>query len=283
MSSQLKHSKKKNVALLYEFLVRSLARAMVERDETAGRRASALVSRFFREGSPLREELSVFEAVLSARGLSESGARRVISEARQAARELDRAGIDAEKGRLVGEMNRRLGRDVFTRHRIDEYKLLASLHVLLDPSGPLHERVSRTAELEEGLVRNMTSRRESPQLSTGADRLVCSIAAKKFQERYGTSLSPRQRKLLDRFVRSDVTGDKRPLVELLERERADMRRTLSGALVDRAVSGDPVMRDRMVEAAGKLRELDVSSPTPETVQEAMLFQRLCEEIESGEE
>jgi hypothetical protein len=284
MASTFNHNKKRNSALVYEFLVRHMGRTMIEKDLDAYRRTYEVARRYFGSGAYLAKELELFDVIRAARGLSERSARRVLEEVLSHASRLDRRTVEIKKSNLIKELNYSFGRDFFSRYRVPEYRLLASVQLLINATGAgttLRERVENIVQLEESVVRYMMSTDPvaGPQAPDQVDRLVCALAAKKFQERYGDALNAPQKSLLERYVRSIVTGDQSRLTDHLESERRRISGVIDGpARSLREVKEDSVMRERLAEASSRLRELRTSEPDGSIVQEMMLYQKLVEEL-----
>lgn len=280
MSLNFKHQKRKNTGLVYEFTVRQMARQLVDRDVRGYRRTYDVARRHFGPGSYLSKELELFNVVRSSRGLPEAAARKVLQEVMAHAARLDGTHLEANKWALVRDANREFGRDFFSKHRVPEYRLLASLQLLFNSAraANLRERVESIKHLEEAVVRYMTTPEcEVPRDARQVDRLVLELAAGKFQEKYGKSLLPQQKKLLECYVRSIVTGSTDRLTAAMEAEVSRVKLALSEATRAEEVVSDHVMRERLSEARTKLEGVK-GSASAEAVQELMLYQRLVEEL-----
>lgn len=282
----LKHRKKRNVGLVYEFLLRKMSERMLEGDGDGFAEAVDVARRFFSEGMPLARERELFETVRTARGLDGPAARRVLSEVLEASRSLDAEETERQKSLLIGEVNRRFGRDFFARYRLPEYRLLASIQLALD--GARGRRLSEAADrvrLEEALVGYMASSADALpadlQAEGRVDGTVYRLALKKFDDRYGRNLGPRQKKVLGEYVRFLHTGDRRRFLGFLGEQRGLVRAALSQGARLEEVRKDPVMAERLQEAAAKLRSLEPSTEDS-AVSEMLLFARLAEELESDE-
>ena len=132
---------------------------------------------------------------------------------------------------------------------------------------------------KEGVVRFMTTPESQPLAddSPKVDRLVLSLAAKKFQERYGQTLNEDQKKLLDQYARSIVTGDTGRLTRHLDTEHQRVSESIDRARSLTEVQQDPVMAQRLSEARTKLEVLK-GQQSGDVVQEMMLYQKLVAEL-----
>ena len=281
-----KHNKKRDTGLVYEFLVRKLSQTMVEHDQAGYARTLEIVRKYYGEGTPLAEERELFDVVRNARGLSEAAARRVLAEVQRHAQGMDDKLLDIKKSNLIKEINYAFGRDFFSNHRIPEYRLLASIQMVIDAARTqtrLTESVSKI-QLEEGLVKYMMSRgsfAETVTPKSEIDAVVMAMVAKRFEEKYSKTLGPAQKVLLEKFIRFQVTGDGVPLQKFVMEEAGRIGKILDRALAMTEVTSDKAMLEKLTEA--KKNFLVVSTFTKEQlVEEVMMYQKLAEEVESDE-
>ncbi len=282
MGSQFKHRKKRNSGLIYEFLVRRLSRAMVDKDKMASQKTLEILRKYFADGTVLAEEREVFEVIRKARGLTEAAARRILAEVQKAVRKMDARKIDIKKSNLIKEINYAFGQGFFNEHRVPEYRLLASIQMMVDAcrtGGILTESVAEI-QLEEGLVQYMTTKGEysvRQPTQSDVDALVMRMVAKRFEEKYSKSLIPSQKVLLEKYMRSQITGDHESLYKIIDGEIKRVKESLERASIMKEVREDPAMMEKLSEVCERI---DKGKSLDETVQDLMLYQKLIEEIES---
>jgi len=177
------------------------------------------------------------------------------------------------------------GKDFFSAHRVPEYRLLASIQLLLDQSegSRLDERVS-AIKIEESLVNYMIFKNEAvPKASANkeVDNLVCSLAAKRFQETYRNTLSRGQKNMLSKFMGLGLAGDKTRMSKFLNEQRQLLLASLTKHSSSKIINDDPIMKERFSEALLMLENHDGGSDE-ERIQDMMLFKKLIEELESDE-
>ncbi len=285
--SHFKHNKRRDTGLVYEFLIRRLSRAMVEKDQKTYKRALEIVKKYYGEGAPLAEERELFDVIRNARGLAETSARRVLGEVERAAQRMDTKKIDIKKSNLIKEINYAFGRDFFSVHRVPDYRLLASIQMVID-SARTQNRLTETVQkiqLEEGLVRYMTTRgsfQEASAQRSEVDALVMAMVAKRFNEKYAKTLNAPQKALLEKYIRWQVSGDAMPLAEFVSSEEKRIKGVLVRASFLREVRDDKAMLERLVEAQRKLDEPTFVHKMDEGVEKVMMYQKLAEEVESDE-
>ena len=94
------HNKKRNIGIIYEQLLRSIARFLVEKDEKKYKTALVILKSNFKPGSQLYKEFRLFNALVKTTVDSDSLALRILSEAKEAALEYDVHELQKEKSLL---------------------------------------------------------------------------------------------------------------------------------------------------------------------------------------
>lgn len=279
-----KHNKKRNTGLVYEFLVRRLSKAMVEKDTPTYNRTLEILRKYYGEGTVLAEERELFDVVRNTRRATEGAARRILHEVQKRAQDMDVRKLDIKKSNLLKEINYSFGKDFFDEHRIPDYRVLASIQMVLDSArggATLTESVSKI-QLEEGIVQYMMSSGQQPKSSperSEVDALVMRMMVRRFSEKYDKTLNAAQKKLLEKYIRTAVTGDQRPLRTFLFEEQDRVTKAFDAAEAMPEVVTDAEMKKMLGEARLRFKA-NIDSPLDVQVEEMMLFQKLAEEVES---
>lgn len=282
-----RHNKKRNSGLVYEFLVRRMASTMVDRDPEGYLQAVGIIKKYFSSGQPLAEEKEIFDVISSSRGLAEPAARRVLSQLESHARALDSKKIEIKKSNLIKDVHYTFGQEFFSVHRVPEYRLLASVQMLVERyrqvGANLTEDVQKI-QLEEALVKFMTTPIQDKTTGPGGqkvDGLVASLAMRKFEERYSGVLSESQKKTIRRFMNYSMTGNREQFSREMEEERQGLMQKIKESRELKCFSEDPVMATRLDEATASLTGLTNLS-SEDSVQELLLYHKLAAEIDSDE-
>lgn len=229
------------------------------------------------------EEKELFDVVRNTRGLTEVASRRVLSEVKSVSRKIDLRKLEIKKSNLIKEVNYGFG-DLFYDSRVPDYRLLATIQTFLD-TDRTPSRLTESVQLirmEEVLVHHMMTRAEAlPAIENKGeiDRLVMSMVAKRFGEKYNSSLIPAQKNLLEKFIRYQVANDEVPLRLFIEQETKRVREALDAARLMKEITEDPEMVKKLEEARANLnshRDITLA------VEDLMLYQKLVEEIQSDE-
>ena len=99
------HNKKRNTGLIYEFLIRTISKALVENDKPQSSKALRIIKQNFKSGTELYKEFRLVNALMKTTVTSESVASSIISEAKMAARSHNINELDREKSILIRNIN----------------------------------------------------------------------------------------------------------------------------------------------------------------------------------
>lgn len=283
--ASMKHNKKRSSGIVYELLVRKMGSQMIDKDQPGCKKTITLFENYFSSNVPIGLELDLFRIIKNTRGTSEATARKVLGEVMREASKMDYRLLDIKKSNLIKEIHHSFGQEFFSKFRIPEYRLLASIQLFIDscrPGGRLAENVQRI-HIEDALVRYMTAE-ESVQTNAPVvaemDFLVARLAQKKFREKYGNSLNESQKRVLNEYSRFLFTDNPGVLRKVLAKDKARVLSTIDESYMTKEVKEDLVMQKRLTEAREILQKMDVGRVNEDVVQEMMLYHKLCEELES---
>lgn len=283
--TQFKHNKRRNCGLVYEFLVRRISRSLIDEDKPSYGVSLGLIRKYYGPSTSLAAEKELFDVVRNTRGVTESAARRILNEVKKQAQKLDARKIDIKKSNLIKEINHSLGQKLYSDYRVPEYKLLASIQMIVDScrgENRLTESVARI-QLEEGVVKYMTTTGDYGIPSVRheeIDSFVTAIAAKKFTERYSKELCPSQQRLIEKYLRTQVTGDETDIEKFIFSERQRIGSVLDASVGMKEFTDDKLMGERLEEIRKRVKVDPIRTKLDERVEELALFQRLVEEIQS---
>lgn len=279
---KLRHNKKRNLGLVYEFLTREVSSALVAGDRGRAAKAMAIISRHLSEGTELYEELSLHRQIMESRGVSERLARRLMDELKAAGiRFSANAGRrNAAKSAMIHEMNKTFGKEVFDRYRINDYTAHASVNIMMSRGvdGRLDEAVE-VARVEEHLMEFLTAKAPAtPKFDRDASLYAYKTAVGLFEKEYGRELSANQSTLLREYIRVSLGGNPAPFERTFEKQRKELKEVLRFRRSDQVFQEDKEMAGRLDEAIADLDTLD--SSLEESVERLMLYHNLRKEIES---
>ena len=129
---KLKHNKKRNTGLLYEFFTRYIGKAILDNRDSDIVKSKSLLKKHFNRGTDLYKELKLFKALTESKISSREQALHLINRVREAVKYQSQARLDLEKTSLIHEINSNLNADLFFEEAIQNYKQLGTIQVLLN-------------------------------------------------------------------------------------------------------------------------------------------------------
>lgn len=233
---KLKHNKKRNTGLIYEFFTRYIGKAILEGKDSDISKAKSLLKKHFNRGTDIYKELKLFKILTESNVSSREQATHLINRVREAVKYQSQARLDLEKTSLIHEVNSNLNADLFFEEVIPNYKQLGTVQVLLNTwrDETLKESaLEETLFLEEKLIESMletktnASSKEALQMTTeDVDRLVVNIMAEKVNKKY-SNLEPEQKEIIQLFV---FSKDNPQVYTQLSEKLGDVKRRFVGTL-----------------------------------------------------
>lgn len=281
-----KHNKKRNVALVYEFLLREMSEKVIEEDKKGFQNAFLIFKKYFSPGCVLQKKKELFDVIRENRGVSCDIARQILGEVSLKAKNIDNRISDIKESNLIKDINYGLGRDFFAKHRIPEYRLLATIQLIVEgckPNTTLFEDVKRI-QLKESLVKFMSSNkiREQTFSPVKVDKLVYTLAENKFKEKYGKTLSDSQKRIMAKYIKCSFNVEHSDFRNSLISELSSIKSVLQKSCSLKEVKDDVIMQGKMNDAMSHIDSLNENVNIDELVEEVMLYQKLVEELASNE-
>jgi hypothetical protein len=262
MQQKLKHNKKRNTGLLYEFFTRYIGKAILENRDGDIVKAKSLLKKHFNRGTDLYKELKLFKALTESKVSSRDQAVHLINRVREAVKYQSQARLDLEKTSLIHEINSNLNADLFFEEAIPNYKQLGTIQVLLNTwrDETLKESVvGETVFLEEKLIEFMLESKQHEQVQetlqmtpADVDRLVVSIMTEKVNKKYN-NLDREQKEIIQLYVFSKDNAEVQArLTETLN----NVKRRFIGTLAanQHEFESDKVLMNKLQEIRKELQE-----------------------------
>jgi len=274
MKVKVKHNKKRNTAFLYEALVRRVTKCVLEEERHEKGELVSLIRRFFSKGSPLSEELSLYQAVLEAERKHPIFIERVMAESKSRYIALDKDDIFSEQSRLISKINRKYGKD-FYETRIPNYRHLATISAIFNNSLPVKHKVL----LERNLVNELTSAAllEQEHELMGSPVLFREVM-KKFNTKY-VDLFEEQKCLLNAFMVS-LSDEGLSLKAFLNEELVRLRGVIEESLELPEVKSDPIMLENTQQVLKKFEHFRKVPVDPAMLEQVLKIQRLAREVQT---
>jgi len=199
-----RHNKKRNSGLLYEFLLRSISRALVEQDDSRAQKAKALLTRYFSSGNELHKEYRLINALVNVSVGDPQLSQAVLEEARRAAIKFDSDSLKKEKSELIREINHFFGPDIVYNESVENYKEYASAASLIKYwRDEKSLDIATVTKYEKVILERLSlpvQQKEEIKPDNNVDNLVVKVARQKLEKKYETSLSTKQKEILSEYA-----------------------------------------------------------------------------------
>ena len=284
--SKISHNKKRNPALVYEFLVRYVSRCLIENKKTEAAKALAITKKYFGNGTPLFNELRLFNEVLKNNVKSKHSAQRIIAEVCQQAKKINFRQLDSEKSRLIKELNYTFKDPNLYRQKVANYTVYASIQSLLTESRIKKSNLSKIdrIKLEDTIVEHLT-RQESGvpvpaiKINSNYSNAVYKFVTKRFHDKYKDKLNESQTKLLMKYATSLISDNKDDLKQYITEQVTSVGKKLS-FVRDEEVKKDKDLSQKISECYKRFKESNFSEADDKTILELLQYMKLASEVES---
>lgn len=281
------HNKKRNTALLYEFLIRTISSALVEGDKKKSSTALKILRRHFKQGTQLYKEFRLFNALIKTTVSSDAVAASILNEAKTAARVFDVNELDREKSLLIRNINHAINDENFYDQPIAEYRLYASIQTLLNewrkPAGMVDIQVIADYEnqLRDWLVTEK-KKVEQPLIdeSPGTARLLMKVMMKKLNEKYSSSLNDEQREIIKAYAFSAANDDQTTIKKKLEEIKTSLLESIDG--YSKQKSENTFLVEKLQNTKSKILSESFDNVDDSVVSKFMLYSTLRHELNDNE-
>jgi hypothetical protein len=243
----LKHNKKRNVGLMYEFLARYLAKSILENNDSNIKKAKEIAKKHFNGTNNISKELKLFNTLYEANYPNNRNVAIVLIEkVKSSILNVPQKEIDEEKHLFLKDVSSLLMCENFFNSEVKNYKTYATIQVLLNHwrSKELFESLSEEAELQEKLIEHITtpaiddsSKKMNEIANSDVNGLVVKIMAEKINKKFSSVLCEEQRKI----IQSYATNDYSTLNSLLESTKIQSLKLINEAFLQKESYQEDVM------------------------------------------
>jgi hypothetical protein len=206
------HNKKRNVGVVYELLLRRVSECLISENTSEAQKTLDIISRRFKNDTSLYKEFRLFRALAKSQVSDTAIAAAIITEAKFAARKTDIKSLEKEKSSLIRELNYSLNDPMLYRRYIPDYKMLATIQVLLnDWRDTGSTNIERMAMYESKVISHLLEEKSHASLESeqdpDVDALVVKIMSEKINKKYSEKFDNDQRKILNLYAFSSLESD----------------------------------------------------------------------------
>lgn len=280
------HNKKRNSILLYEFLVSSISKSLVENDKRRSAAALKILRRHFKKDTTLYREFRLLNSLLKTTVSSPQVAARILKEAKDAATQIDEEKLDREKSLLIRNINHSVNDETFYDQHIAEYRMCATLQQLLNEWRSKDKDISRVAMFEDQLVqwllspKNQLTEHTLNEETAGTSRLLMSVMTKKLNEKYSGILNEQQKSLIKAYTLSAATDDSQHIKNKLEEIRQDLSESIGAYLKE--IQALPHLSQKLQETKDELLNENIDEVNDTLITKFMVYSKLKGELDSKE-
>jgi len=272
-----KHNKKRNVGIIYEQIISFICSKTIEKDEKSAKKAISIIKNRFKEGTQLRKEHRLFNALASTKGISSSLSTSIINEAKLACNyHFDENKLEIEKSNLIKDLNYAFGKGSIFEQKVKNYKTYATIQTLLNEWRKKDRDISKVALFESNLQKWMVEPLEEKpkQLIKKVDPLVLKIMKEKFEKKYQNILTENQKNILA-FYFANIEKNEEVIFEKFNKIKKDTLIELS-----RYKSGctNSFLLESFNKVYSNIESINVESTSNKTLKQILTASKLVEEI-----
>lgn len=287
MRSSKNHNKKRNSILLYEFLVSSISKSLVEDDKRKSSSALKILRRHFKKGTNLYREFRLLNSLLKTTVSSPQVAGRILKEAKDAALAIDLSSLDREKSLLIRNINHTINNDgTFYDQQVNEYRICATIQQLINEWRSDDSDIAKIAEHEDQLMQWLLTPKQSiaehtiSEESAGTSRLLMSVMTKKLNEKYAGSLNDQQKSIIKAYALSSDSNDTSHLKIKLEEVRHDLSNRIDSYIEE--IKELPHLRSKLLETRNELMNENIEEVNDSLITKFMIYSKLRTELDAKE-
>ncbi|MCK9596374.1 hypothetical protein M0R19_04280 [Candidatus Pacearchaeota archaeon] len=236
----------------------------------------SIIKEFFKKGTVLNKDLSLYRVLIESKGLTNNVANRVLLEIKKEKEFVNRKDLYKQQSKLIKKINTLFGPELFENF-VSNYKEMATICLILNESLEISDKVM----LEEKIIKNMLVEAEKEKEIVPIDNIVFKTFLKKFNEEYSL-LHEEQKDLLKRYVlafegeNSDID-----LKIFLNEEIKRLKEELSKLILLEEISKDNILVEKTKQVINNLTDSNKKKIDKNFIQEVLKIQELVREIRDG--
>ena len=194
---KIKHNKKRNVAFVYEALVKEITVAVIKNDVERKEKAISVVKKHFSDNSILKKQLDCYRSLYETKIPNKQVCEKIIKEARLAHRMLDPQSLFTKQTELIDDINKEVSPNIFNNF-VPNYKTLATIYQMFSTKNS----PKNTVIMESHLIDHLYGENAGSYKMEPVDNIVLNSFVDKFNEKYSTKLTTEQNQLLNLYIMS---------------------------------------------------------------------------------
>lgn len=243
----LKHNKKRNVAFLYESLIKELSLQTIKKNNQICKKIVSILKEFYNKNTEVHKEWNLYKELYETTKEEKDNCKKILNEVKiQHKISLDKKKLFKEQSNLINRINKEIGSSIYNNF-VPNYKTLASIYNVLNNG----IKIRNSILLENEIIEYMSSKDKEDKEKKNIDGVV----VKKFSERYNkeySRLNEKQKTLLKNHVLS--FSDDLSYKLFINEEIKDIKKSLSEMLDDSEIKGNKIVSEQINKVVEKFDE-----------------------------
>lgn len=216
----LKHSKYKNIGLIYELLTRALSSEVIHEDKLDSIRSIKILKKFFFENSILKKELLLVKSLIDEKFADKKTAEKFVNLVTATYKKFNSKKLTEQKYKLVGTIAKYYDVNQFFKTEIPNFKLYSSIYKILEyqeTNNPADYLRSKDVIVEHIISKLPTIEKdEIKERINSLPKDIRLIAYRKLINKFNSAnktLNENQKLLLKKFIENDKDSFKKYIKE----------------------------------------------------------------------
>ena len=270
------HNKKRNVGIIYEQLILTVSKGLINDNLDLANSAKKLIKKYFKQGTELYKEHRLMMALITPVISSSSLATNILKEAKYASRIHNLDQLNREKSRLIRDINLTFGKNFYSQ-KVNEYRKFATVQTLINnwrlgSNADFEKTALYESKVHDLLLENKVQESIESQKLPEINNLVVDIMTKKFNSKYGKRLTEVQKNIIKQYV---FSGRKESFKTTLDSIKESAIKDLQRYEV---ICESDIVKKKIQPVISELKELNTSSIDDNSLSKFLLLCHLKEEL-----
>jgi len=284
--SGIHHNKKRNCALLYEFLIYHASRCLLDNKLKESKAAVEILKNAYKKGTALHDELFLFKTLTETKIKSKDSAEKILKEVYRMNNKLNARNLNYEKSNLIKEIHHVFENDGIYNYKVPDYTIYASIQTLLSEGRNKYQTLDniKRVKLEDTVLNYLCEHSRNTQanlLKTNPsyDNVVYKLVVEKFHKKYSKTLTENQRRFLMQYVVYLISENKETMQAVIKEQIEKIKQSLK-VIKDPVLKEDKQVSGQLVESYKKINELDMLDVSEDNIMTILQYIKLTDEVES---
>jgi hypothetical protein len=280
-----RHNKKRNTALLYEFLIKHVSHCVVNENKDEVDKTLSILKKYFSKGMPLFEDLKLFKTILNTTVKSRESAHKILDNICESASKYNVRDLDLQKSKLIKEINYAYKDKSVYNYKIPHYTVCASVQTLLNNVRNKKkylttiEKVQLEDKVTDFLLLEKINKPAPLKKNPIYNNTVYKLIVNKFHEKYFDKLNENQRNFLMKYSTYLITEDKEHFKKEILIETKNIKQDLKN-IKDKEIVEDEDLMKKINECYENFMVKDFDDVSEENVLVVLQYMQLLNEVNS---